>query len=386
MVEQAGRTVGVEEEYHLVDADSGELLSRPELCDDIIAGRGERHLRAEMLASQLEAVTDVCTDLDELRTALLDARRAAVTAAAGHGAAILGTSTHPFAPLAQAQVVGRPRYEVLRARFGAVVSQLNLTGCHVHVGVADPDEAVAIMNHARPYLPVLAALTASSPLHEGADTGFASFRLAQLSLWPQGGLPPVLESAAHYRAVVSQLIDMGMVDEPSMVLWELRPSERYPTLEFRIADMCPEADDAVLFAGVVRALVRVLAQQVQAGVAAVPFDDAVLRAARWRAARFGLSGDLWSARQRSLVPAAVAVEELWQVLAADLDAHAEADVLRPLLDRLLARGPSATRQRRILAETGSMQAVVRDGIDVTTCGVTSGAPTEARTATSPPRP
>src|SRR5579875_973149 len=294
-VELAGATLGVEEEFHLVDPGSGKLLNRPELARALDAHKAGRGLQPEMLASQLEATTGVCAGLSQLRTELVRGRTAAASLAAEYGAAILGTSTHPWAPLSDAQVLDRPRYRELGERFGAVVRQLNLCGCHVHVSVPDLETAVAIMNHARAYLPVLAALTGSSPFHEGRDTGFDSFRLAQLGLWPQGGLPPHLESATHYRALVDEVTAIGLVTEPSMLLWELRPSTRYPTLEFRIADMCPELDDVVLHAGLTRSLVRVLAARVAAGVPAAVVPDAVLRAARWRAARHGLGERLWSA-------------------------------------------------------------------------------------------
>jgi len=314
-----------------------------------------------MLTSQLEAATDVCANLDEVRDGIAAMRAEAAEAAADHGATLLATSTHPTASISEIDVAERDRYARLLDRHAGLVGQLNLCGCHVHVSVPDLDTAIAIMNHARVYLPVLAALTGSSPFHEGGDTGFASVRLARLALWPQGGLPPLLGSAAQYQALVAQLIDTGIVDEPSELLWELRPSAHYPTLEFRIADMCPDIDDVVLLAGLVRSLVRTLADRSAPPI--VP--DPVLTAARWRAARFGLSGELWSTRENRLLPARDVVEQLWRDLEPDLLAHREDGVLRPLLDQLLERGTSATRQRQIYGETGSLTEVARDGIALT---------------------
>jgi carboxylate-amine ligase len=379
MTVPAGTTVGVEEEYHLVTPATGDLLALPQLSKQASDGWAGPRLHAEMLTSQLEAVSDICTELDGVRAALLDARARASAAAARYGGAILATSTHPVAPLTQLDIAARPRYQGLLHRFGAVVNQLNLTGLHVHVGVPDLDSAVAIMNQARPYLPLLAALTGSSPFHEGRDTSFASYRLMQIALWPQGGLPPRFDSAQHYRDVIAELVAMGMVDEPSMVLWELRPSDRYPTLEFRIADMCTDVNDAVLYAGLVRSLVRVLAERVAAGVDDHIVDDVVLRAARWRAARYGLSGELWSPRRRAVVPAALAVADLWAELQPDLAAHDEADELRGLLDRLLMRGTSAARQRRVFEATGDLRAVIADGVALTMRGVSAHGPAAART-------
>ena len=379
MTQPAGTTLGVEEEYHLVEPGTGALLALPQLSKQASDGWAGPRLHAEMLTSQLEAVSDVCTELDQVRQALLDARARAAAAAARHGGAILATSTHPVAPLTQLDIAARPRYQGLLHRFGGVVHQLNLTGYHVHVGVPDLETAVAIMNHARPYLPVLAALTGSSPFHEAQDTRFASYRLMQIALWPQGGLPPRLQSAQHYRDLVAQLVVMGLVDEASMVLWELRPSQRYPTLEFRIADMCTDVDDAVLYAGLVRSLVRVLAGRVATGIDDRDVDDVVLRAARWRAARFGLGGELWSPRRRTVVPAALAVADLWSELEADLEAHEEAAELRELLDRLLVQGTSAARQRRVFETSGDLDAVVADGIALTMRHVSAHGTAEART-------
>ena len=381
-LEPTGTTVGIEEEFHLVDPNTFELINSPELSRLADDGRAGRRLHAEMLVSQLEAVTDVCTSLDELRAGLLAARRDAARAAADYGATILASSTHPSALLTDTVVARRPRYAALQRRFGAVVGQLNLTGCHVHVGVSDTETAIAIMNRARRYLPVLAALTGSSAFHQGHDTGFDSFRSAELALWPQGGIPPRFTSVAHYREVVSQLVRLDMVDEPSMLLWDLRPSSRYPTLEFRVGDVCTDVDDALLHAGLARSLVRVLAVQVRDGLPEVPTDDVVLRAARWRAARYGLSDRLWSFRVEALLPANTVVGELWDELEADLAAHGEIELLGSLLRDLMRGGTSATRQRRVLAETGDMRRVLRDAVELTLRDVPAPAPTEARTEPS----
>lgn len=358
-------TLGVEEEYHLLDSGTLELATLPTLSAEAEKRSAGPHLRPEMLTSQLEAATDVCVDLEQLRAAIRAMRAEAASAAADHGAVLLATSTHPLASLGRVEVMRRQRYVGLLERFAGVVGQFNLCGCHVHVSVPDLEVAVDVMNRARSYLPVLAALTGSSPFHEGIDTGYESVRLARLALWPQGGPPPYVASAAEYLDLVAQLEAVGLIDEPTQLLWELRPSARYPTLEFRIGDVCPDLDDVVLHAALVRSLVRTLARPDSAGAAAPAMPDAVLVAARWRAARFGLTGDLWSIRQQSLAPAGVVVEELWHALEPDLDRHGEDRLVGALLRQVLQRGTSATRQRRVLAETGSLTEVLRDGVRLT---------------------
>jgi YbdK family carboxylate-amine ligase len=361
----AGATLGVEEEFHLLDPQTLELVNRPVLAARASGRAAGVHLQAEMLTSQLEAATDPCRDLDDLRAAVISGRHEAGAAAAGTGASILATSTHPFATLDQIEVMERPRYGRLVDRFGAIVHQFNLCGLHVHVSVPDLDTAVAILNHIRPYLPALLALTGSSPFHEGQDTGYESFRTAWLALWPQGGTPPFLHSAAHYLQVVEQLSDAGLIDDASTLLWELRPSMRYPTLEFRVADMCPDVDDVILFAALCRSLVRTMAGRVARGVPAPEPADAVLRAARWRAARYGFGGQLWSPERSALVPGEAVLAELFAAVSADLRAHGELNLVEQLLDQVRDRGTSAARQRRVFAETGSLQQVTDDALALT---------------------
>lgn len=373
----AGATLGVEEEYHLLDRGSLQLATRATLSDQAERSAAGRHLHAEMLTSQLEAATDVCAELEQVRAAVLAMRAEAAAAANRHGAVLLATSTHPQAGLDQVEIAPRARYQRLLERFAGVVGEFNLCGCHVHVAVPDLEMAVAVVNHARPYLPVLAALTASSPFHEGTDTGYASVRLARLALWPQGGPPPHLRSAHDYLDLVSTLTGTGMIDEPSELLWELRPSSRYPTVEFRIADMCPDIEDALLYAGLVRSLVRTLARRIADGTPAPDVPAAMLIASRWRAARYGLTGRLCSSPRQVLAPAGQVVEEFWEELEPDLSEHGEDGLLRPLLEQLLRRGTSADRQRRVLAETGSLLDVVRDGVRLTTQAAASGDDTAA---------
>jgi YbdK family carboxylate-amine ligase len=360
-----GATFGVEEEYHLIDAETLELARRPELADRADGRTAGPHLKAEMLTSQLEAVTDVCSDLHELRAMLVTVRREASDAAAGVGTRLLATSTHPFARLSEVELVQRPRYRALVDRFGSVVDALNLTGCHVHVAVPDLDTAVAIMTRARTYLPLLAAMTASSPFHEGSDTGYASFRLAALQLWPQGGFPPPLRSAAEYLSVADELADLGFVSERSEILWEIRPSARFPTLEYRIADVCTDVDDAVLLAALARSITRTIGARLKRDEPWPQPSDALLRAARWRAARYGMSDRLWSAARGGLAPAEAVLKDLLNELGPDLDEHGELGLVEELLTGFRERGTSAARQRATFAATGDLHEVTHEAAALT---------------------
>lgn len=352
----AGETFGVEEEFHLVDPATGVLASRPDVADD-------EYVEGELQASQLEIATRVCHTLTELRAELVTARRAAVTAAASSGAAILAAATHPFASWHDLRRVAIPRYNALADRFGALADRQNICGLHVHVSVPDLPTALAVMNRARPYVPVLAALTSSSPFHEGADTGYASFRTMWWSIWPTSGMPPLLPSVAAYERVIADMTAGGLIDDATTVYWDIRPSIRYPTLEFRAADVCPDIDSAVLHAGLLRSLVRTLTHRPEQEFPG-PSDSAIL-AARWRAARYGIRNDLCDPRCGAIAPAALVIRRVVAELEPDLREHGEFDEIDELVTRVLNRGTSADRQRAQFAGGHDLREVVRSLVDAT---------------------
>ena len=361
----AGTTFGVEEEFHLVDPHSYRLTRSPELAMAVLRGESGRHLHAEITTTQLESATDVCTGLDDLRTELVTTRAEAAGAAARAGVRILAASTHPFDSWQQQDITPAPRYQAMVDRWAGLAEQQDIVGCHVHVGVPDLDTAVAIMDRARPYLPVLLAMTGSSPFHDGVDTGHSSYRTVWWSRWPNTGIPEYLGSAERFAEVVAGLVASGVIADGSHLYWDLRPSSHLPTLEFRLADVCTEVDDVVLHAALARCLVRVLSVRAQREEPVPRPRPELLRAARWRAARYGLDGSLFHPLTCDLVPARVAVRRLLAELREDLDAHGEWPVVVDLVERLFERGTSASRQRRTWLRTGDWRQVaagiVREG-------------------------
>ena len=361
----AGVTFGVEEEFHLVDPVTYRLTRSPALAEAVMRHESGRHLHAEITTTQLESATDVCRSLSDLRTELVTTRAEAAGAAARAGVRILAASTHPFDSWHQQDITPAPRYTAMVDRWAGLAVQQDIVGCHVHVGVPDLETAVAIMDRARPYLPVLLAMTGSSPFHDGVDTGHASYRTMWWSRWPTTGPPEYLGSAERFHEVVTGLVASGVVADASHLYWDLRPSYHLPTLEFRLADVCTEVDDVVLHAALVRSLVRVLAGRAARDEPCPRPRAELLRAARWRAARHGLEGELFDAVTRELVPARVAVRRLLGELRDDLRDHDEWDVVVELVERLFVRGTSATRQRRTWLRTGDWREVaariVREG-------------------------
>src|SRR3954469_7011658 len=329
----AGATLGVEEEFHLVDPVTLALTPTPGLASAVLDGVGG-HLHAEISPSQLETATGICTSLAELRAELAATRAEAAGAAARAGRAVLAASTHPFGSWREQQLTPAPRYEAMVERWAVLALQQDICGCHVHVGVPDLATAVAVMDRARPYLAVLLAMTGSSPFHDGVDTGHDSYRTLWWSRWPIAGTPEHLGGVERFTEVVAGLVASGVIGDVSHLYWDVRPSWHLPTVEFRLGDVCTSVDDAVLHAALVRSLVRVLAGRAGRGEPYPQPRPELLRAARWRAARHGLAGELFDPVLGTLVDARIAVRRLLTELAEDLHGHGEWDEVAALVQQL----------------------------------------------------
>ncbi|KQS68212.1 glutamate--cysteine ligase [Modestobacter sp. Leaf380] len=353
-----GSTLGVEEEFHLVDPTTGALAASSAVADAAVRGEAGPHVQPEISTTQLETATGVCRTLDEVRAALVATRLEAVAAAQTDGLTVLAASTHPTAAVSDLVLTDAPRYRAMVQRWAGLALGQDICGTHVHVGVDSLDVAVGVMDRARPYLPLLLAMTGSSPFHTGADTGHESWRTVWWSRWPVSGPPEPMGDADGYRAVIASLVGTGMVPDGSQVYWDLRPSTHVPTVEFRMGDVCTDPDDAVLHAALCRSLVSTLAGRLDTPAPVVRPE--LLRAARWHAARHGLGGQLVDPLTGTRVHAADAVRALLAELREDLDSRGELAEVTALAEQLLARGTSAARQRRVLAEDGDPGAVVRD--------------------------
>ncbi|SFO43447.1 carboxylate-amine ligase [Geodermatophilus obscurus] len=360
-----GRTVGVEEEFHLVDPDSLAMTPGPNASAAALAGEAGSFVHPEIATTQLETATGICTSLAEVRADLRAARAQAAAAADRDGLLLLPASTHPWDSWHTMPMSPGERYEAMVQRWAGLARQQDICGCHVHVGVPDLDTAVAVLDRTRPYVPVLLAMTGSSPFHDGVDTGYESWRTLWWTRFPHAGAPEPLGDADGYRRVLAGLVASGVVEDGSHLYWDVRPSARLPTLEFRLADVCTTLDDAVLHAALVRSLVRVLAARAVRGEPVPEVRPEHLRAARWRAARAGVTGRLFDPLRLELVDARDAVSALLAELEEDLTGAGEWDEVCALVQDLLGRGTSAVRQRRTWLRTGDRRAVadwvVREG-------------------------
>jgi len=338
-----GDTIGVEEEFHVVSLDDGRPV--PAARRLLAAGR-QADAEPELQRTMVETATEVHTGLSTLRADLVARRASVLRAAQSLGLGVVAAGTVPGAGLRSTVVYPDERYEWMAEEYRQVVVEQQVCACQVQVGVPDPDLAVRVARRVRAWLPALLALSASSPYFGGQDTGYASYRSVLISRWPTVGPPPDVASRAEYDAVVATLVDSGVIADAGMIYFDARPSARYPTLEIRVADAMPLVDDVVMLAALGRALVVTAAAEDAAGAPLPEAQQVLLRAATWRAARSGLSGHLVDPETRSAVPAAARVAALLAHVRPALEDRDEWSTVEELTAGLLARGPSAVRQRR----------------------------------------
>ncbi|CAL9473222.1 Putative glutamate--cysteine ligase 2 [Streptomyces sp. enrichment culture] len=347
-------TVGVEEEYLLADPVTGQLAARAEKVRAAAGVRPfvtAREIQPELLQAQVEVATPVCHTLEEVGGHLLRLRHAVAGAAEEHGCRIMPSGTPVARVVTPVPVTEQSRYRAMQRQAPQLVAEQLVNGMHVHVGVADRSLRVEALNRLRVWLPTLTAMSANSPLWEGQDTGFASWRTIVFSRWPVSGVPPYFAGEADYDRRVRTLLSTGVINDTGQLYWQARLSERYPTVEVRCLDIQLRTDDAVMFTGLVRGVVATAVAEAEAGR---PFEDPspeLMRAAMWQAARHGLGGDLIDPSGRR-VRARDMVRRLLDHVTPSLEAAGDTRQVNSLVQRLLWQGTGADRQRRALAEGG----------------------------------
>lgn len=349
------RTIGVEEEFHLVDLKTRRLTARAaqllaELSDDYVA---------ELQRCVIEVNSSVVDSLEGLHTELVGRRRVLVDAAAELGMGVVAAGAVPLSVPAEMQVTQTSRYRQMLTNYQLLAREQLICGTHVHVGVADRDEAVAVANRMSPHLPTLLALSTSSPFwSDGSDTGYSSVRTLVWQRWPTTGLAAPVHSATEYDQLVADLVASGVITDAGMVYFDVRPSNSAPTLELRVCDSCPSVETIVLIAGLFRALVVGEAKEARAGTAPMVISPTLGRAALWRAARSGLEGDLVDVHGPSSRPAGEVISELVRSLRPQLEDSGDWELITELTRQVLIAGTSSARQRRALRRRGRLTDVV----------------------------
>jgi glutamate---cysteine ligase / carboxylate-amine ligase len=344
-------TTGVEEEYQLVDPVSADLRSSAHW---VLAGDWTGEIRTETQESTIEIGTRVCTGSAEADAELRRLRMQAATAAWAEDLQIVAAGVHPFSDWRAHQLADGERYARMAQTYGRIMRDEHNYGMHIHVAVSG--DRMQLMNRVRRFIPHLLALSCSSPYYEGEDTGYASYRMVLWRRWPGAGPPPRLASDAEYRLYVDRLRRAGVIGDERNLYWLIRPHPEYPTLEFRMCDVCPRVEDAVAIAGLARTLVFAAAE----GMLPCPDDwsaearDAVLQDECWLAARYGLDAPLVEpCADAGSEAARDATLRLLETLLPAADLLGEEQALAGVA-RILGRGNGADRLRAHLREHGDL--------------------------------
>ncbi|MCC5956413.1 MAG: carboxylate-amine ligase [Natronohydrobacter sp.] len=342
-------TLGIEEEYLLVDIETGALTDVPDaLMRDCEGALGDK-VSPEFLACQIEVGTGVCANLAEARKDLGDLRRAIAQCASQYGLAPLAVSCHPFADWHTRKHTEKDRYNDLARDLGGVVRRMLICGTHVHVGLPDDDLRIDIMRQITYFLPHLLALSTSSPFWGGQDTGLNSYRLSVFDNLPRTGLPPDFISYGEYRRSVDTIIEAGLIEDTTKIWWDIRPSARFPTLEARICDVMPIMEHTLTIAALVQSITRMLVELRRRNQRWRIYDRFLIAENRWRAQRYGPREGLLDIGKSAVVPVPDLIAELIELLEADAMVLGCLNELRGAQD-ILAQGTSAERQRAVFAK------------------------------------
>lgn len=340
-------TIGIEEEYLLVDRESGALAPVPDEMMDMARAELGDSVSPEFLRCQIEVGTPVCKTIAEARDKLGALRRTIARNAARHGLAPIAAACHPFANWRDQIHTNKDRYNALSQDLAGVARRMLICGMHVHVGLPEPAMRIDLMNQFSYFLPHLLAVSASSPFWMGEDTGLSSYRLTVFDNLPRTGLPPHLASWGEYERSVTVLTDLGVIEDSSKIWWDLRPSARFPTLETRICDVAPRMERALTLAAMVQATMRMLWRLSRKNNRWRQYDNFLLGENRWRAQRYGTSQGLIDFGARRIEPFPELAEEWIGLVAEDAEAlgsMAEVNALRGFVEA----GTSAERQRNVM--------------------------------------
>lgn len=361
-------TIGIEEEYQIVDPQTRELRSYVQRF--LEQGRTvlPDQVHAEFLQSQVEAGTRICRNIAETRTELMRIRRSMWELGEQEGLWVAAAGTHPFSSWARQEVSPFGRYPELARFLQDVGRRLLIFGMHVHIGIEDRDLLIDVMNQLRYFLPHILALSSSSPFWHGRDTGLKSYRSVVFESLPRTGIPPQFPSYAAYRSYVEMLLTTGSLEEPSHIWWDVRPSERFATLEVRIPDSCTRLDETLCLAALVQAIIAKLVRLRMANQSWRIYPRHLLDENKWRAVRYGIEDELIDFGKSEEVRFPILIEELVNWLddvLDDLGSRAEVEYV----GTILSQGASADRQLAVWRRMGDFRAVVDHVVEETQAGL-----------------
>ncbi|OUS05319.1 carboxylate-amine ligase [Rhodobacterales bacterium 52_120_T64] len=345
MIAEPTLTLGIEEEYLIVDRKTRDLVREPDAgflaaCADLL---GEQ-VTGEYLQCQVEVGTKPHKRVRDAREDLVGLRKAISAAAEAFDYAPIAASTHPFANWREQTHTRKERYDALRDDLGLPVRRMLICGMHMHIGIEDEDLRIDLMNQATYFLPHLLALSCSSPFWEGEDTGLASCRLTVFDALPRTGLPDVLGSYGEYTRMVGQLVKVGCIEDSSKIWWDIRPSSKFPTIEQRVTDVCSLVDDVAAIAAVYQSIMSFLFRLRKKNQRWRVYPQTLILENRWQAQRNGAMGRLIDHGRGELVPMSELMEELIEMIGEDAERLACSTELARA-KAITLNGNSADRQR-----------------------------------------
>lgn len=365
-------TLGIEEEYQIVDPATGELRSYITEILDEEGNIAVENIKPELHQSVVEVGSSVCETPAEIRREVVRLRRAVIELARTDGLEIVAAGTHPFSSWMDQQITPLERYMGVAEDLQDLARKNLIFGMHVHVGIEDPDFLHDAMRVSRYFIPHILALTTSSPFWMGRTTGLRSYRSVQWRNFPRTGVPPTFNSEADYRYLLEMLVKGGSIEDASKIWWDIRPHHLYPTLEFRFCDICTKVDEAVCIAAIFQAIVAKLWKLRRDNMTFRVYPLSLIEENKWRAVRYGVGGKLLDLGREQERPARDVIEELvgWFLddVLDELGTRSEVEYAATILDE----GSSADRQLAVYEETGDHKAVVAHLIEETAEGVIEG--------------
>ncbi|MGB9178036.1 MAG: carboxylate-amine ligase [Pyrinomonadaceae bacterium] len=350
-------TLGIEEEFQIVDPKSRELRSHvSEFLEEGKMILGEQ-IKPEMIQSMIEVGTGICNNIQEARTDITRLRGIISSLARKTGLEIVAASTHPISRWQDQKIFDDERYELLVQELQSVARSLLIFGLHVHVGMADRERQVHIMNAARYFLPHVLALTTSSPFWMGLNTGLKSYRSEVFKQFPRTDIPDHFDSYASFERYISLLVKTGCIDNGKKIWWDVRPHPFFPTLEFRVCDIPTRVDDTIAIAALFQAIVAKLDKLIDRNLGFRLYRRMLIQENKWRAVRWGLDGKMIDFGKQKEVPVRDLIYELLEFVddvLDELDSRKEVEHIHTILER----GTSADEQLQVYRETNDLKAVV----------------------------
>jgi carboxylate-amine ligase len=357
-------TLGIEEEFQIIDPETRELRSHvSEILDEGRMLLGEQ-IKPEMIQSQIEVGTGICKNIQEARADITNLRSVISTLAKKNGLTIVAASTHPISRWQDQKIFDDDRYELLVQELQTVARSLLIFGVHVHVGVADRERQIHIMNASRYFLPHVLALSTSSPFWMGHNTGLKSYRSEIFKQFPRTDIPDHFDSYPGFERYVELLVKTGCINDGKKIWWDCRPHPYFPTLEFRICDIPTRVDDTIAIAALFQAIVAKLYKLMDSNMGFRLYRRMLIQENKWRAVRYGLQGKMIDFGKNKEVPVVDLIRELLDFVddvVDELDSRKEIEHIHTILER----GTSADDQLRVYKETNDLKAVVDRLIELT---------------------